>query len=168
MWNPTSCSRNDKLCIEFSRFWKSNTIKHVHQRHGIRVHQFTDKNPWDLVHYLVQVSATWLIQIIDTSYIASLVMNLRISNDKRCNYMKTNAVRTFIIVTAITGSLIIPVLLPTCIDVILFIALAKFNCEVCHSYVADKRIPFADYQCDVTRDVSSLAFIHGKNYRNAC
>jgi hypothetical protein len=93
-------------------------------------------------------------------------MNLRITNDKLCNYMETNAMRTFIIVTA--TSLMVPVLLPTSIDVILFIAVAKFNYEVCQSYVADKRIPFADNQCDVTRDVSSLALIHGKNFRNAC
>jgi hypothetical protein len=79
--------------------------------------------------------------------------------------METNAMRTFIIVTA--TSLMVLVLLPTSIDAILFVVFAKFDYEVCHSTVRE-RIPLSDYQCDVTHDVLSLAFIHGKNFQDAC
>jgi hypothetical protein len=63
-------------------------------------------------------------------------MNLRITNDKRCNYIETNAMRTFIIVTS--TSLMVLVLLPISIDAKLFVVLAKFDYEVCRSTVREK------------------------------
>jgi hypothetical protein len=54
--------------------------------------------------------------------------------------METNAMRTFIIVTA--TSVMVLVLLPTCIDAILFVVLAKLDYEVCHSNATNKKDTF--------------------------
>jgi hypothetical protein len=47
---------------------ETNSV-HICRKQGIRVHQLTDQNPWNLVYYLVQLSdtGTWLIQQKDTS-----------------------------------------------------------------------------------------------------